>query len=179
MFCSNCGNKVEENAKFCSKCGERVGGDGKDKELSKTIDSDGGSLNNEFSYAGFWKRFLAYIVDILILTPVGFFLEILEITDIVLPLIIWIYFAGMESSDKQATLGKQALGIIVTDKDGKQPSFGRATVRHFAKLISSFLFLIGYVMVAFTEKKQGLHDMIANCLVINKNKSNINEFKQE
>jgi uncharacterized RDD family membrane protein YckC len=77
----------------------------------------------------------------------------------------WLYWAFMESSSKQATLGKMALGVIVTDYKGRRVSFGRATGRQLARFISSFL-LIGYIMAGFTEKKQALHDMVAECLVV-------------
>jgi uncharacterized RDD family membrane protein YckC len=80
----------------------------------------------------------------------------------------WLYFALMESSEKQATLGKQALGIQVTGLDGERITFGRATGRHFAKWLSSITLGIGYIMAAFTERKQCLHDMVANCLVVNR-----------
>ncbi len=80
----------------------------------------------------------------------------------------WIYYAALESSVKQATLGKTALSIKVTDMEGNRIGFGRATGRHFAKIISGIILLIGYLMIAFTEKKQGLHDMMAGCLVPNK-----------
>jgi uncharacterized RDD family membrane protein YckC len=59
-----------------------------------------------------------------------------------------------------------ALGIKVTDLSGNAISFGRATVRHFGKILSAIILLAGYLMVAFTAKKQGLHDMIAGCLVV-------------
>ncbi|MEP1273854.1 MAG: RDD family protein, partial [Marinomonas sp.] len=78
----------------------------------------------------------------------------------------WIYFAAMESSQKQATLGKMALGIVVTDEAGGQISFLRATGRYFAKILSALILLIGFIMVAFTERKQGLHDMLASTLVV-------------
>jgi uncharacterized RDD family membrane protein YckC len=58
------------------------------------------------------------------------------------------------------------LGIVVTDTDGKRVSFGRALGRNLGKIISSIILLIGYFMIAFTEKKQGLHDIMANCLVV-------------
>jgi uncharacterized RDD family membrane protein YckC len=80
----------------------------------------------------------------------------------------WLYFALMESSSKQATLGKQALRIIVTDLEGKRISFGRATGRFFSKIFSIIIIYIGFIMVAFTGKKQGLHDMIVGTLVIAK-----------
>jgi len=80
----------------------------------------------------------------------------------------WLYFALMESSSKQATLGKMALSIIVTDMNGNRLTFGRATGRYFGKIISGMILMIGYIMAGFTEKKQALHDIIAGCLVVNK-----------
>lgn len=80
----------------------------------------------------------------------------------------WIYFAGMESSNTQGTLGKMALGIKVTDLKGSKIDFGKATGRYFGKIISALIHLIGYIMVAFTQKKQGLHDIMAGCLVVNR-----------
>jgi uncharacterized RDD family membrane protein YckC len=78
----------------------------------------------------------------------------------------WVYFAVMESSAKQATLGKMALGLRVTNMEGHRITFGRATGRHFAKLLSTLILLIGFLMVAWTPKKQGLHDQIADTLVL-------------
>ena len=77
----------------------------------------------------------------------------------------WLYFAIMESSAKQGTLGKMAVGLVVTDKRGKRLTFGRATGRYFAKWISGKILIIGYIMAAFTEKKQALHDIIAGTMV--------------
>ncbi len=78
----------------------------------------------------------------------------------------WIYSASLESSVKQATIGKMALGMRVTDLAGRRISFGRATGRHFGKFLSSLILGIGFLMVAFSEKKQGLHDRIAKTLVV-------------
>ena len=79
----------------------------------------------------------------------------------------WLYFALMESSDHQATLGKMAIGIAVTNLNGQRITFARASGRYFAKMISSLIsFQIGYIMVGFTERKQALHDLIASCLVL-------------
>ena len=79
----------------------------------------------------------------------------------------WLYFAYLESGEKQATWGKQILGIYVTDLAGYRITFARASGRFFAKLISGLIPLgIGYVMAGFTERKQALHDMIASCLVL-------------
>jgi uncharacterized RDD family membrane protein YckC len=81
----------------------------------------------------------------------------------------WLYYACLESSTHQATLGKMALGLIVTDTQGRRVTFGRASGRFFAKIITGLIpFWIGYIMAGFTEKKQALHDMIASCLVLRK-----------
>jgi len=66
----------------------------------------------------------------------------------------------------RATVGNMALGLVVTDLDGRAITFARATGRYFGKWISESIFGIGYVMAAFTEKKQALHDLIANTLVV-------------
>ena len=83
-------------------------------------------------------------------------------------IVSWVYFALMECSRTQGTLGKMALGIKVTDLEGNQISFAKATDRHLCKIISYIILLIGCIMVAFTERKQGLHDKLAECLVVNK-----------
>jgi uncharacterized RDD family membrane protein YckC len=77
-----------------------------------------------------------------------------------------LYYSLLESSAWQGTLGKKALGLAVTDLEGRRISFGRAVGRWFAKIISSLTLLIGYIMAGFTAKKQALHDMIAGTLVI-------------
>ncbi|MGB6485231.1 MAG: RDD family protein [Candidatus Acidiferrales bacterium] len=83
--------------------------------------------------------------------------------------LLWLYYACMESSRFQGTLGKMALGLIVTDLRAQPVSFGRATGRFFAKFITGLIPLcIGYIMAGFTAKKQALHDMIASCLVLRK-----------
>jgi len=80
---------------------------------------------------------------------------------------MWLYYAWMESSPYQGTLGKMALGLIVTDLEGRPVTFARASGRYFAKIITGFIPLgIGYAMAGFTEKKQALHDIIAGCLVL-------------
>jgi uncharacterized RDD family membrane protein YckC len=86
-----------------------------------------------------------------------------------LMIIHWLYFAGMESSARQGTIGKSVMSLRVSDLDGKRISFGHATGRFFAKIVSGMIpFLIGYLMAAFTEKKQALHDLIAGTLVLGK-----------
>jgi len=80
----------------------------------------------------------------------------------------WLYCALLESGAGQATIGKRALGIKVTDADGNRISFGRATGRHFAKIISAMTIFIGYLMVLWDSRRQALHDKIAETLVVMK-----------
>lgn len=138
-------------------------------------------MNGEitFVYAGFWKRFIASIIDGFVLDAVGFFCSvaiafILPLQEewlsyfwaILSILIVWFYYALLESSVLQATLGKAAMGIMVTDLAGNRLSFGKATVRYFSKIISALLFLVGFFMIVFTPKKQGLHDILAGAFVV-------------
>lgn len=81
-------------------------------------------------------------------------------------LFYWLYFAVLESSAMQATFGKQILGLKVTDLNGNRIGFGKATGRYFAKIISGLLLCIGFMMVGWTQRKQGLHDMMASTLVV-------------
>ena len=80
----------------------------------------------------------------------------------------WLYFALMESSKYQGTLGKMAVSIKVTDLQGERISFLRATGRYFGKIISGLVLYIGFIMAGFTERKQALHDMMASTLVVKK-----------
>ncbi|MDE2248139.1 MAG: RDD family protein [Xanthomonadaceae bacterium] len=87
----------------------------------------------------------------------------------------WLYFALCESSAWQATIGKLALGIRVTDLRGKRISVARALGRYPAKMLSYLILCIGFLMVAWTRRKQGLHDMIAGTLVLNGRASEFNQ----
>ena len=98
---------------------------------------------------------------------VGAFITLILFFVAISILIQWLYHAYLESGEKQATWGKQALGIYVTDLMGNRLSFGRASGRFFAKIVTGMIPLgIGYIMAGFTERKQALHDMIASCLVL-------------
>lgn len=93
---------------------------------------------------------------------------------VVIPTLVnWLYHAIMESSAKQATLGKLLLKIRVTDLDGQRISLGKATARHFSKTISTLALLIGFLMAGWTKKKQALHDKIAKCLVVRQPPSSV------
>jgi uncharacterized RDD family membrane protein YckC len=127
-------------------------------------------------YAGFWIRALALLLDTLVLVagtgvlagaiaavsgepvagpsrPMAFLAQ-------------WGYYAGFESSSWRATPGKRICSLIVVDTDGRQLSLGRASVRYAAELLSGLLLCIGYVMAAFTARKQALHDLVAGTVVL-------------
>lgn len=138
-------------------------------------------------YAGFWRRFAAYVIDWVVLT---FFLNTIYwyvfhqidvsreiehdltraiaryVVAVLSVFITWSYYSGMESSPFQATIGKLAVGLYVTNSNGQRISFGRATGRHFAKIVSGLILAVGYLLAAWTPRKQALHDMIAGCLVL-------------
>jgi uncharacterized RDD family membrane protein YckC len=136
----------------------------------------------EVQYAGFWLRFAAYVIDAVVLYAVIFITALVlgigfsfldENGDLQLsPLLVLVYlpvilyFPLMESSAWQATLGKRAVNIKVTDMDGNRISFGKALGRFFAKLLSATILYIGFFMAGFTERKQALHDMVASTLVV-------------
>lgn len=149
------------------------------------------------SYAGFWVRVAANILDLAIVglfyfsawhmmemqmdhfdrswtkldKEIDYYLGIRPDEwhpGLFLMIFNWAYFAGLESSPFRGTLGKWILGIYVTDEKGERITFGRATGRHFSKIISALILGIGYLMAGFTERKQALHDKIAGCLVYRK-----------
>ena len=113
-------------------------------------------------YAGFWLRFIAYVIDAVIISFVEFLL--------ILPMLglFGINIALLESGPRQGTIGKMALGIVVTDMDGTRINFAKASLRFFSKIISSAILMIGYIMAGITQRKQALHDIIANTLVTRK-----------
>jgi uncharacterized RDD family membrane protein YckC len=124
------------------------------------------------AYAGFWVRVLAAILDGLILSAAGWVLgrgvpsDDYAVSGAVSIVLGWLYSAFLEAGPKQATLGKMVLGLIVTDEQGRRIDFARAAIRHFAKYLSAILLLIGFIMVAFDPRKQGLHDKLAKTLVL-------------
>jgi uncharacterized RDD family membrane protein YckC len=131
-------------------------------------------MNGTSMYAGFWRRVAAVLLDGLIIGAVTAPFTVgmssgnrySTTASSISTVVWWLYSALMESSAKQATLGKMALGIRVTDLDGNRIGFGKATGRHFAKILSALILGIGFLMAAFTEKKQALHDILAGTLVV-------------
>jgi uncharacterized RDD family membrane protein YckC len=182
MYCHKCGAPNDDQAASCDKCGTALHKAGLD--ASTTAPADPSAVE----YAGFWKRLLALAVDEIIWGIAGFFLMVItiaagalrphsEISDaaytvvfgivcIVFTILQLLYWPLMECSSRQGTLGKRAIGIVVTDIDGRHISFARAVGRNLGKIVSAIIYYVGFIMIAFTKKKQGLHDITANCLVV-------------
>ena len=132
----------------------------------------------QVAYGGFWIRLVAYIIVLSVVVGVLASIMGLNIFDLeseasydptlnlISAVISWLYFALMESSERGATLGKMALGLRVVSNDGQRLSFLNATGRYFAKILSAMILCIGFLMIAFTDRKRGLHDMIASTLVV-------------
>lgn len=130
-------------------------------------------------YGGFWIRLVAYIIDGILLgiaagvigavTGGGMYgdLDHPNYSGSGVSIVVaWLYFALMESSERGATVGKMAVGLRVVTDQGQRLSFLHATGRYFAKFVSAIIMGIGFLMVAFTDRKRGLHDMIAGTLVV-------------
>ncbi len=213
MYCSKCGVNLAAGAAFCGSCGTPTGTpDAGIARPSAPLSYIGGSshaayadpagliASRGFTYAGFWLRVVASLIDAVIMGLAGgiLFVPLLFLTGLgahinslaerhgqpdpallvgligmilvfatLSMLIQWLYHAYLESGEKQGTWGKQALGLYVTDLMGNPITFGRASGRFFAKVVTGMIPLgIGYIMAGFTERKQALHDMIASCLVL-------------
>jgi uncharacterized RDD family membrane protein YckC len=201
MFCSKCGANVSEGSTFCNACGAPVTGVGIPRPAGAPVSAPVGYAAvpgaPRFVYAGFWLRFVAIIIDAIVLGFAGAVLtlpfgagfglhgllrgrafgspeDLVGATGLLFKVIIirailhWLYFALLESSEWRGTLGKKALGLEVTDLNGNRIDFARASGRFFAKILSTLILFIGYIMAGITEKKQALHDILAGCLVIRK-----------
>jgi uncharacterized RDD family membrane protein YckC len=201
VFCSKCGSQNSSAAQFCSICGAPLANalpvsnrlPGPDATLAappqaQYLQPGSAAQTTSKGYGGFWIRFVAAVIDGIIVqavvTPVVFIVGLMigvagavattgrgpGIIAIWIGAVFglfasWLYEAALESSSKQATLGKMVLGMKVTDLQGNRISFARATARHFCKYISAMIMFIGYIMAGFTDRKQALHDMIAGTLV--------------
>jgi len=189
--CNACGAAVPSTAETCPECGTVLLGPASlpPIAMSTTTVSEAGpsmavasSLTwaprvggagrsyevGHWGFGGFWIRVVAWLVDYVVgavavavaravFGPIGVLL--------VLPLLL-LYYPLLESSGRQATFGKQICGLAVTDSRGERISFGRGLARQLAKFLSAMALGVGFLMVAFTDRKRGLHDMIAGTLVV-------------
>ena len=194
MFCPQCGSPNDDAHAFCRQCGASLRrGETTAPEPPVTTPPPAAPATGQATeYAGFWWRYLATFLDYFLISAVAGLIDFIHRTVIGIGWIMtgtdvstasdvlglfslltgiltgWFYEALMVSSSYQATLGKMAVGIVVTDMEGCRISFLRATGRYFGKTVSTLLLLIGYLIQPFTEKRQALHDMMAGCLVLRK-----------
>ena len=216
MYCSKCGTTLTEGAAYCSSCGAPIAGATPAPPLPPdpgapvhtAPEPSGPTIRPTAAYAGFWLRFIALVIDsILLFIPFTFIVGFLAIAMglsvamqqvepgesletltallgsgfILAVLLIMIvgsglYFSILECSPLQGSLGKKILGLYVTDTAGNRISFGRASGRFFAgKFVALgvpglgiIYFILSCIFAGFTPKKQALHDMIAECLVMRK-----------
>jgi uncharacterized RDD family membrane protein YckC len=204
MYCSKCGASVADTAGFCPSCGQPTGAVAGGQQPMAAVGgaplpamAPGWAARPGVTYAGFWLRFVAWIIDQIVLVFIGFVVTLPFAASLPMGIFMrgrvpmspqewapfagmfgrvmfirivihWLYYALLESSAWQATLGKKALGLEVTDLGGSRINFARATGRFFAKILSGIIAFIGFLMIGFTQKKQGLHDIIAGTLVIRK-----------
>jgi len=137
-------------------------------------------------YASFWLRLAAYLIDLTLIyivqgvlavgvvmmgphefNVVAVFYGLINFT-LISAALAWAYFALFESSPMQGTVGKYALGIYVTDRHGGPIGFWRASARYWLKLLSSLSLMVGWIIAAFTPRKQALHDLLAGTVVLSR-----------
>ena len=186
MFCKDCGHELNDKAVMCVGCGVSINNFNK---------------NEKSKYAGFWKRVWASSLDsIIVYIPLGIIGSFMGafnymydpnywdfsnpnyyndpysdsaylLFQLLSTVVYLVYNIGFHASSYQATPGKMALGIIVTDLDGNRISVGRAIGRYFSMIVSGCILYVGFMMAGWTHKKQALHDMMAGTLVVNKHSS--------
>ncbi|WP_059042131.1 RDD family protein [Paenibacillus rubinfantis] len=117
-------------------------------------------------YVGFWRRVLACFIDALLLTVVDWVLPLPDFSQRLLDLL---YFVILPATAWQGTVGKLAVGAKIVDANGDRISVLRSLCRYFAQILSALVLFIGYIMIAFSAEKRGLHDWICDTFVINRN----------
>lgn len=187
-YCPNCGAPVAIAAAAVSVAGAMGAG-----SYAATLPMSAAAA----TYGGFWRRFWAAMIDglllniaslpiaLVVMVPMGSQMENMRgddltpeqmsaligtyaILGVLGALMSWLYYALLQSSPKQATVGMMALGIHLTDLEGRRLSFARASGRFFASILSGMTIGIGYLVMFFTERRQTLHDLIAGTLVVRK-----------
>lgn len=183
MFCPNCGTASPDASNYCVKCGTALHETSGRDEMAATTGAAGNGRAARDSgaaavYAGFWRRVGGYVIDYLVWVSAAFLLGFAfagsdEGAATLLMLLVyfvgtWLYSALLESGPHQATWGKRAMAIKVTTLTGERISFARATGRYFAEWITGLTVGIGYVIAAFTKRRQTVHDMVAGTLVVHR-----------
>ncbi len=195
MFCQQCGQPLAAGVRYCQHCGANVSEQTPPSSAPGTQAAAAATPAAApvrppvGQYAGFGPRLAAYFIDFLIVQfvslavclPMVFGMEffasdraagvakagIMGLVFITVSrALFWLYEALSMSSHWQATVGKKALGIIVTDENGGRISFLRATGRHFGKWLSELVLYAGYLIQPFTPQRQALHDILARTLAV-------------
>ena len=193
QVCISCGNPALPDGKFCLFCGDVLT---ESPEKTSTIADPSNPKSEAATpeppeYAGFWLRVWAGTIDVgievmaaLLLSGLVYY-SMLLFTDqsyglthatasyvsgiaaiAFLSVGAWLYSAFSESSEHRATIGKRIVGLQVVTASGDQLTFGQATVRHFMKFLSLFTAAVGFMMAGWTKRRQALHDMPSDCVVI-------------
>ena len=190
QLCTSCGNPLLPDGKFCLFCGDILADASRPGVSHATSPAAVESISASPEYAGFWLRVWAGSIDILLEALAALLVTL--IVDIAMKLITpqfglspitaryvtgiafiavltigaWLYCACAESSAWRATVGKRIVGLQVVTASGGKLSFGQATVRHFMKFLSLFTAAVGFMMAGWTKRKQALHDMPSDTVVV-------------
>lgn len=148
-FCSNCGNQISDLATACPQCGTPT-------QAVAPPDS-----TYPYPLAGFWIRFVASLLDGLILLVAGFILGDAQ-GGVAGTLIGFLYNWLMLAYNDGRTLGKMALGIRIARPDGSAIDLGTAAARSGMAIVSGIPFALGYIWAAFDSENRTWHDMVAN-----------------
>ena len=190
QFCSECGQPYASEdlvhfgaAAVCANC--------KPNYVQRMREGVVSSDSTGPVYAGFWRRFVAVVVDIILIwivtIPINWgimmmgwryvptirdsgpltlifysFWQWATLITVALELAYYVYFI----SQKGATIGKMLMGVKVVTATGGPVSVARAFARFFARYLSGLILWIGYIMAAFDDQKRALHDYICNTRVI-------------
>ena len=195
QVCSNCGNPALPDGKFCLFCGDvLVESTEKAPQIANLPNSNPNNemaASEPPEYAGFWLRVWAGAIDVflevigaLLLSVVVYYAMrwLIDPSYGLMPATAsyvsgiaaiaflsvgaWLYCAFSESSSHRATIGKRIVGLQVVTASGDKLTFGQATVRHFMKFLSLFTAAVGFMMAGWTKRRQALHDMPSDCVVI-------------
>jgi uncharacterized RDD family membrane protein YckC len=185
--CSSCGSPALPDGDFCLFCGDVLTESGRHIPVRLQGSTIIVPITESREYAGFWRRVWAGTIDVSLEVVAALLVTFLvyEVLNwvgryaresvaylagfIFVPLLAvggWLYAALSESSRYRATIGKRIMHLQVVCADGKQLNFGEASVRHVMKFLSLFTLGIGFLMAGFSKRRQALHDLPNDCLVI-------------